>query len=237
MPSFTVPCMRYLLFICYSAEADRGARLQDRGVSADDGVRPRQRQFPVPDRAHPRPRHLAHRRRRKPGCHTPRPPPPPPRRSPCPTPPLPPSTCASSCIRTSPLDVSLTLSVSVCISHYIHDSSLSRSPSRSFSLCVSLSPHTPPPTHPHSVCVCVCVCRLAPPQWATDAGGSGRVLGYHSHSGRLVAEFGSYGTGISPSFQFGSVADLAFSANGTVVFVADGDGGINVGGRVLWQRL
>lgn len=62
--------------------------------------------------------------------------------------------------------------------------------------------------------------------WATDAGSS-RILGFNAGTGELVTSFGSHGTGAGPQLQFGNVADLAFSQNGTEMFVADGDGGIN----------
>jgi hypothetical protein len=62
--------------------------------------------------------------------------------------------------------------------------------------------------------------------WATDAKAS-KILGFNGGTGKLVTSFGSRGTGTHPQLQFGSVADLAFSQNGSEMFISDGDGGIN----------
>ena len=64
--------------------------------------------------------------------------------------------------------------------------------------------------------------------WVTDAGwlNAHKLLGFDSQTGELVTAFGSQGTGIHP-LQYGNIADTAWAKNGTTMFIADGDMGIN----------
>ena len=65
--------------------------------------------------------------------------------------------------------------------------------------------------------------------WATDAGWlpKAKMFGFHGENGTLACEFGTQGTGIRPQLQYGNVADTSWALNGSTVFVADGDMGIN----------
>ena len=64
--------------------------------------------------------------------------------------------------------------------------------------------------------------------WVTDAGwlNAHKLLGFDSQTGELVTAFGLQGTGIHP-LQYGNIADTAWAKNGTTMFIADGDMGIN----------
>jgi DNA-binding beta-propeller fold protein YncE len=61
--------------------------------------------------------------------------------------------------------------------------------------------------------------------WVTDAKGS-VVHKFLAATGQLLATIGEHGTGLAPTLQFGSVADIAFDAHGAV-YISDGDGGCN----------
>eukprot|EP00729_Bicosta_minor_P023454 gene23454-23310_t len=65
--------------------------------------------------------------------------------------------------------------------------------------------------------------------WATDAGWlpKSKLFGFHAGSGTLVTQFGKQGTEIYPALQYGNIADTSFALNGSTVFIADGDMGIN----------
>lgn len=60
--------------------------------------------------------------------------------------------------------------------------------------------------------------------WVTDSH-AGKVMKFDPMTGKLLVTLGSHGTDISP-VQFGSVADVAFDAEGSV-YISDGDGGVN----------
>eukprot|EP01043_Picozoa_sp_COSAG02_P079444 COSAG02_NODE_18383_length_942_cov_1.027284_1_plen_164_part_10 len=60
--------------------------------------------------------------------------------------------------------------------------------------------------------------------WVTDSH-AGKVMKFEPMTGKLLVTLGSHGTGISP-IQFGSVADIAFDADGSL-YISDGDGGAN----------
>lgn len=60
--------------------------------------------------------------------------------------------------------------------------------------------------------------------WVTDSH-AGKVMKFEPTTGKLLVTLGSPGTGISP-IQFGSVADIAFDADGSL-YISDGDGGVN----------
>ena len=60
--------------------------------------------------------------------------------------------------------------------------------------------------------------------WITDAH-AGKVMKFDPMTGKLLLTLGSPGSGINP-IQFGSVADIAFDAEGSV-YISDGDGGVN----------
>jgi DNA-binding beta-propeller fold protein YncE len=64
--------------------------------------------------------------------------------------------------------------------------------------------------------------------WATDAGWMNphKLLGFDAEIGQMVTAFGVQGTGTHP-LEFGNIADTSFASNGTTLFVADGDMGIN----------
>jgi hypothetical protein len=54
-----------------------------------------------------------------------------------------------------------------------------------------------------------------------------KLLGFNGGTGTLVARFGVQGTGVYPELQFGNIADTSWAQNGSTVFIADGDMGIN----------